>query len=80
VSVQVQVAAAVNVHADDQDHVNEAVATIVSTAVVLDVVLDVDLDIDGDGDVSAVFPGTGFRAALIRGVIMSFQLLSRSAW
>jgi hypothetical protein len=30
--------------------------------------------------VSAVFPGSGFRAALIRGVIMSFQLLSRSAY
>jgi len=30
--------------------------------------------------VSAVFPGSGFRAALIRGVIMSFQLLSRTAY
>lgn len=30
--------------------------------------------------VSAVFPGTGFRSALIRGVIMSFQLLSRTAY
>ena len=30
--------------------------------------------------VCAVFPGSGFRAALIRGVIMSFQLLSRTAY
>lgn len=30
--------------------------------------------------VSAVFPGSGFRAALIRGVITSFQLLSRTAY
>src|SRR5690349_9056556 len=30
--------------------------------------------------VSAVFPGSGFRSALIRGVIMSFQLLSRTAY
>jgi len=30
--------------------------------------------------VSAVFPGTGFRAALIRGVLMSFQLLGRTSY
>jgi len=30
--------------------------------------------------VSAVFPGSGFRAALVRGVIMSFQLLGRTSY
>lgn len=30
------------------------------------------------GAVSAVFEGTGFRAALVRGVVVSFQLLSRT--
>ncbi len=30
------------------------------------------------GCVSAVFEGTGFRAALVRGVLVSFQLLSRT--